>query len=71
MNARPRDKRTRWIATVASVVVCLCLVVWSFTAKHSRLAGTRQEVRKSEVCNQNASMGERLEFYQRSLPLIR
>ena len=42
-----------------------------FTAKHSRLAETGQEIKEFEVYNQNTSMGVRLEFYQRSLELIR
>jgi O-antigen ligase len=71
MKSRDKDTRTRWITTVASIAVCLCVVGWSFTAKHSRLAETGQEVKEFEVYNQNTSMGVRLEFYQRSLELIR
>ncbi|MGF6240977.1 O-antigen ligase [Paraburkholderia sp. GAS38] len=71
LKSRRQDRRTRWIATVASVAVCLCLVAYAFTAKHSRLAETGQEIQQFEVYNQNTSMGVRLEFYQRSLALIR
>lgn len=71
LKSRHRDRRSRWIATVASVAICLCLVAYSFTAKHSRLAETGQEIKQFEVYNQNTSMGVRLEFYQRSLELIR
>ena len=66
-----QDRRMRLIATVVSVAVCMGLVTYAFTAKHSRLAETGQEIKDFEVYNQNTSMGVRLEFYQRSLELIR
>jgi O-antigen ligase len=65
-----QDKRTRWITTFASVTVCACLVVYSFTTKHSRLAETGHEINQFEVYNKNTSMGVRLEFYRRSYQLI-
>ncbi|MFP3586196.1 O-antigen ligase family protein [Paraburkholderia sp. SIMBA_055] len=70
MKFKHQGKRTRWITTAASVMLCMCLVVYSFTAKNSRLAETQQEITQFEVYNKNTSMGVRLEFYQRSLELI-
>lgn len=65
-----QDKRTRWFAIVASVAVCVCLVIFSLTAKDSRLADTGRQVKQFEIYNKNTSMGVRLEFYQRSFELI-
>ncbi|CAB3803167.1 O-antigen ligase family protein [Pararobbsia alpina] len=62
--------RTRWIAAGVSVVVCLGIVFYFVTSKHSRLAETTTEVSQFEVENINTSSGVRLEFYRRSLELI-
>lgn len=60
----------RWIAVIASVAACVCLVGYAFTAKDSRLADTSQEITQYEVYNKDTSMGVRLEFYRRSVELI-
>jgi O-antigen ligase len=69
MKSGRQNRRSRWATTVVSVAVCGCFMV--FAAKHSRLAGTEQEIKKFELYNQDTSMGVRLEFYRRSLELIR
>jgi O-antigen ligase len=62
--------RTRWIAAIVSVAVCLSIVAYFLTSKHSRFAETTTEISQFEVDNINTSSGVRLEFYRRSLELI-
>ena len=62
--------RTRWIAAIVSVVICLGIGALLLTSKHSRLAETSTEISQFEVGNVNTSSGVRLEFYHRSLELM-
>ena len=67
---RRYDKRTRWIAGVGAIIVCLCVGAFVMHGKDSRLADTAQEITQFETQNKNTSMGVRIEFYRRSLALI-
>jgi O-antigen ligase len=60
----------RQIAGLAGVIGCVCLVFFSVTAKHSRLANIGQEISQFELKNQDTSVGIRLEFYRRSTELM-
>jgi O-antigen ligase len=67
---RRYDTRTRWIAGLGAVIVCVCVGAFVMHGKNSRLADTAQEITQYETQNKNTSMGVRIEFYRRSIELI-